>query len=95
MVGPSGQKRRRLSWSDERLPKTAKVSAEVEDTNPYIFERLGSHKKSSGDRRTSILNHSALMAASTPNCSAQRIVLGSGKNLEEGLMINSNPSKSI
>ncbi|KAL0846170.1 hypothetical protein Bca101_019416 [Brassica carinata] len=48
-VEPSGNKRRRLSRSDERSSKKAKVVAAQEEATPTVFERLGSGGK--GDSR--------------------------------------------
>ena len=49
----------------------------------------------SGEKSVEVPVHSAQVAATRPRHSVRRIVLGSGKILEEGLMDNSNPSKSI
>ncbi|KAG2249330.1 hypothetical protein Bca52824_088958 [Brassica carinata] len=76
---PSGTKRRRLSRSDERIPKKAKVGELQEEGTPK-----GSGGRSSGSRSSSEKHHSASVAANAPNRSAQRIVLGSGKIVEEG-----------
>ena len=92
---PSGNKRRRLSRSDERTSKKAKVGGSQEEVTPSVFERLGSNGKGSGNRSSGEKIHSAHVAANAPNRSVQRIVLGSGKIVEEGLMDNSNPSAQI
>ena len=60
-----------------------------------MFHKLGATVGDSRGKLSGNQSHSALMAASRPNHSVRRIVLGSGKILEEGLMDNSNPSKSI
>ncbi|KAG2330884.1 hypothetical protein Bca52824_002064 [Brassica carinata] len=84
-VEPSGNKRRRLSRSDERSSKKAKVVAAQEEATPTVFERLGSGGKGSGSRSSGDKHHSAsVAAANAANRSVQRIVLGSGKIVEEG-----------
>ncbi|WZZ78866.1 hypothetical protein YC2023_099438 [Brassica napus] len=80
----SGNKRRRLSRSDERIPKKARLGREREETPSSVFERLGSSGKGSGSRGSGEKHHSAYMAANAPNCSAQRIVLGAAKLLKKG-----------
>lgn len=103
---PSGNKRRRLSRSDERKLKKAGIGGpfeepspsvfeRLEETPPSVFERLGSNGKSSGSRSSGEKFHSVPVTAKAPNRSAQRIVLGSGKIVEEGLMINTSPSSPI
>ena len=64
-------------------------------TSPSVFQRLGSQGKGSEGRNSGDKTHSALVAAKSPTHYAQRIVLGSGKIVEEGLMVNFNPSSSI
>ena len=64
----------------------------TEEVTPSVFERLGSQGKGSGGRSSGEKHHSASVAANTPNRSVQRMVLGSGKIVEEGLMVDSNPS---
>ncbi|XP_013704888.2 uncharacterized protein LOC106408719 [Brassica napus] len=100
-------KRRRMTNSDERIPKKArKGSSGKKKESPSVFQRLGGLGRDSEVICQGEGNHYALMAAVTPIHSARvaafspvhsvrRIVLGSGSNLKEGLMGNSNPSRSI
>ncbi|XP_013689513.2 uncharacterized protein At4g02000-like [Brassica napus] len=84
-------KRRRLSNSGDR--KAKKPRTETHEAS--VFQRLGTKESGSGEKSVEVPVHSAQVAATRPRHSVRRIVLGSGKILEEGLMDNSNPSKSI
>lgn len=66
---PSGNKRRRLSRSDERIQKKARVGGgyDQEVSPPSVFERLGSSGNGSGSRSSGEKHHSASMAANAPN----------------------------
>lgn len=92
----SNAKRRRSSNSGGREHKKARLSDHEEAVSPpSVFKRLGSQVvipegNYSGDKK-----HSALVAANTQSHSVQRIVLSSGKIVEEGLMVNSNHSSPI
>lgn len=95
IVEPGDNKRRRLSRSDERNSKKPKVGVQQEETTPSVFERMGSNEKGSGSRSSGDKNHYAYVAANAPNRSTQQMVLGSGKIVEEGLMVDTNPSSPI
>lgn len=100
-------KRRRLSSSDERNPKKMrKCSNEKTPVGQSVFHRLGEASSGSagkgkgvsptfehGDYFTPI--HSAQVAATVPDHSVRRIALASGNKKKEGLMVNTNPSKSL
>lgn len=92
---PNGNKRRRLSRSDERRAKKAKLGEDSEMETPSVFERLGVVGRGSGGRNSGDKNHYVQVTSSASNRSAQRMVLESGKIVEEGLMVNSNPSKQL
>ena len=70
-------------------------------TPPSVFQRLGSNNRgssgrgSSGAKNSSELNHYAHVAARAPIHSALEVALVSGDNIEEGLMVNSNPSTQL
>ncbi|XP_048600405.1 uncharacterized protein LOC125580229 [Brassica napus] len=84
-------KRRRLNNSGDREAKKPRT----ETHEASVFQRLGTKGSGSGEKSVEVPVHSAQVAATRPRHSVRRIVLGSGKILEEGLMDNSNPSKSI
>lgn len=100
-------KKRRLSSSDERNPKKARRnSSEKKKVFPSVFQRLGETRCDNEGNNQEEAHHSALVAVTTPVHSAnmaakvpvhsvQRIALESGYNLKEGLMGNTNPSRSI
>lgn len=101
-AGISTSKRRRLSGSDDRRVKKAKVDTlDDHSTPPSVFQRLGSNNRgssgrgSSGAKNSSELNHYAHVAARAPIHSALEVALVSGDNIEEGLMVNSNPSTQL
>lgn len=93
------KKKRRLSRSDERTSKKLKLGEEKELHTPIsVFQRLGlsgSKERGSGSKSLGDKNHYALVAASVPSHSVHQIVLTSGKIVEEGLMVNFNPSSPI
>ena len=92
----TAKRRRSGSNSGGRESKKARVSGRESNISPSsVFHRLGSQVvvpegNHSGDKK-----HSALVAANTQSLSVQRIVLASGKIVEEGLMVNTNPSSPI
>ncbi|KAG2297824.1 hypothetical protein Bca52824_034296 [Brassica carinata] len=78
-------KRRRTSTSGEREGKKARLETrEINISPPSIFQRLGSQGRGSDGKDSGDKTHSAHVAAKDPNHSVQRIVLGSGKIVEEG-----------
>lgn len=100
-------KRRRLSGSDDRLPKKQKKgSSEKSGAGQSVFHRLGESGRGSGSKNIEIVSqssqglvatppHSALVAVPVPDHFVRRIVLAKGNNVKEGLMGNFNPSRSI
>ncbi|RID46005.1 hypothetical protein BRARA_I02696 [Brassica rapa] len=92
----TAKRRRSGSNSGGRESKKARVSGRESNISPSsVFHRLGSQVvvpegNHSGDKK-----HSAHVAANTQSLSVQRIVLASGKIVEEGLMVNTNPSSPI
>lgn len=67
----------------------------IETQEALVFHRLGNKSGGSGENNSESPFHYAQVAASHPLHSVRRILLGSGKILEERLMDNSNPSRSI
>ncbi|CAA7016814.1 unnamed protein product [Microthlaspi erraticum] len=92
-------KRRRLSNSDDRKSKKAKMGTKGEGDTPIsVFQRLGESPKGAGVRNSGGSAggkiHSALVAASVPTHFASSQAGESGLLWKEGLMGNTNPSKS-
>ncbi|KAJ4870406.1 Uncharacterized protein Rs2_47984 [Raphanus sativus] len=108
--GSTVSKRRRQSGSSEgrKAKKARRGAQEIEKVAPSVFQRLGGTELGSGSSGggQEVLDHSAHVAAYTPvhaargaanfpGHSVRRIALASGTNWKEGLMGNSNPSRSI
>ncbi|XP_056861156.1 uncharacterized protein LOC130509334 [Raphanus sativus] len=106
--GSQTSKRRRQEGSDERNAKKARTgsSEKKKKESPSVFMRLGGVVRGPETDNTGEAHHSALVAVSTPIHSARmaanspalsvrRIALGSGSSVKEGLMGNTNPSRSI
>ncbi|XP_013617357.1 PREDICTED: uncharacterized protein LOC106323845 [Brassica oleracea var. oleracea] len=92
----TAKRRRSGSNSGGRESKKVRLSGRESNISPSsVFHRLGSQVvvpegNHSGDKK-----HSAHVAAYTQSLYVQRIVLASGKIVEEGLMVNTNPSSPI
>lgn len=91
---PSGNKRKRLSRIDDRNPKKVKMGEDKDAETLSVFERLGTNGRS-GSKNSGDKNHNIQVTAPVTNRSTQRMVLGNGKIVEEGLMDNTNPSTQI